>query len=64
MDSYSQQRFAAESAANDAYKKAKRKQDDEMKRMAIEQSIKYARRMNDESSTKRTGKTLDKKLFK
>ena len=64
MDSYSQQRFAAESAANDAYKKAKRKQDDEMKRMAIEQSIKYARRMNDESSTKRTGTTLDKKLFK
>ena len=64
MDSYSQQRFAAESAANNAYKKAKRKQDDEMKRMAIEQSIKYARRMNDESSTKRTSTTLDKKLFK
>ena len=64
MDSYSQQRFAAESAANNAYKKAKNKKDDEMKRMAEEQYIKYARRMNDESPTKRTGTTLDKKLFK
>jgi hypothetical protein len=63
MDSYSQQRFAAESAANNAYKKRKRKLEDETSTKSTEQMLKYVQRMNDESSTKRSGSTVSKKLF-